>query len=239
MVCDADVAVAVFSSTSFVREGLASFLRGSHFRVISTAALSGGVITPADDGISPLLILAAPEGASEFEAVHSLNTACSEAKLVIFGHAAAPESLPRSLCLAAHAVLDSGISREALLSVLDVVMLGGTVQFAGLLPQLAAQPEASGHAPADQRPLLVIADPGEESGTGAPVCHGLSPRELKVLRCLAEGASNKAIARHYDLAEATVKIHVKNILRKLNAQNRTQAAIWAREQSIHLAQEAA
>ena len=239
MVCDADVAVAVFSSNPFVREGLASFLHGSHFRVISTAAIHSGVITPADDGISPLLILAAPEGASEFEAVHNLNTACPGAKLVVFGHAAAPESLPRSLCLAAHAVLDSGISRETLFSVLDVVMSGATVQFGGLLPQLAAQPEASGHAPADQGPILVIADPAEQSGTSAPVGPGLSPQELKVLRCLAGGASNKAIARHYDLAEATVKIHVKNILRKLNAQNRTQAAIWAREQSVHLAQDAA
>ena len=54
-----------------------------------------------------------------------------------------------------------------------------------------------------------------------------------MLRYLAEGASNKAIARQYDLAEATVKIHVKNILRKLGTQNRTQAALWARENGIY------
>ncbi|WP_373876012.1 response regulator transcription factor [Methylobacterium soli] len=57
----------------------------------------------------------------------------------------------------------------------------------------------------------------------------LSPREKDVLRALSVGASNKLIARDYELAEATVKIHVKNVLRKLKAQNRTQAAIWARE----------
>src|SRR4051794_36482898 len=106
MVRNADVAVAVFSSNPFVREGLASFLHGSRFRVISTAPVPSGVITPADDGISPLLVLAAPESASEFEAACSLHATYPEAKLVIFGHAAAPESLPRSLCLAAHAVLD-------------------------------------------------------------------------------------------------------------------------------------
>ena len=70
MVCDADVAVAVFASNPFVREGLASLLRGSRFHVISTAAIASGVITPAEDQLSPLLILAAPEGTSEFEAVH-------------------------------------------------------------------------------------------------------------------------------------------------------------------------
>ncbi|WP_418292071.1 response regulator transcription factor [Methylobacterium durans] len=60
----------------------------------------------------------------------------------------------------------------------------------------------------------------------------LSPSELKILKCLAEGVSNKVIALQHCLAEATVKIHVKNILRKLSAQNRTQAAIWARENGV-------
>lgn len=55
----------------------------------------------------------------------------------------------------------------------------------------------------------------------------LSPRELDVLCCLMAGYSNKAIARNLDVCEATVKVHVKAILRKLNVRNRTQAAIWA------------
>ena len=55
----------------------------------------------------------------------------------------------------------------------------------------------------------------------------LSPREKSILRCLIEGDSNKSIARKIDIAEATVKVHVKAILRKIRVQNRTQAAIWA------------
>jgi two-component system nitrate/nitrite response regulator NarL len=43
---------------------------------------------------------------------------------------------------------------------------------------------------------------------------------------LIEGDSNKSIARKIDIAEATVKVHVKAILRKIRVQNRTQAAIW-------------
>jgi hypothetical protein len=47
-----------------------------------------------------------------------------------------------------------------------------------------------------------------------------------ILRCLIEGGSNKSIARKNDIAEATVKVHVKAILRKIRVHNRTQAAIW-------------
>src|SRR4030088_2616482 len=54
----------------------------------------------------------------------------------------------------------------------------------------------------------------------------LSPREKSILHCLSEGDSNKCIARKIDIAEATVKAHVKAILRKIRVQNRTQAAIW-------------
>ena len=46
------------------------------------------------------------------------------------------------------------------------------------------------------------------------------------MRGLIEGESNKSIARKIDIAEATVKVHVKAILRKIRVQNRTQAAIW-------------
>ena len=55
----------------------------------------------------------------------------------------------------------------------------------------------------------------------------LSEREGQILRCLVSGFSNKAIARQLSLAEATVKVHIKSVLRKLQATNRTQAAVWA------------
>ena len=55
----------------------------------------------------------------------------------------------------------------------------------------------------------------------------LSTRESQILHCLTDGAPNKVIARKLDVAEATVKVHVKAILRKIGAANRTQAAMWA------------
>lgn len=55
----------------------------------------------------------------------------------------------------------------------------------------------------------------------------LSPREREVLSHLVDGHSNKAIGRLLGMTEATVKVHLKSVLRKIRVENRTQAAIWA------------
>lgn len=60
----------------------------------------------------------------------------------------------------------------------------------------------------------------------------LSERELVVLRCLCSAMSNKLIARQCNICEATVKVHVKAILRKINGKNRTEAALWALHQGL-------
>jgi two-component system, NarL family, nitrate/nitrite response regulator NarL len=57
----------------------------------------------------------------------------------------------------------------------------------------------------------------------------LSEREAQVLDGLVKGHANKVIARSCDLTEATVKVHMKSILRKIQVANRTQAAVWALE----------
>ena len=63
----------------------------------------------------------------------------------------------------------------------------------------------------------------------AGVSQKFSTREIEILDCLTRGEANKFIARRFAIAEATVKVHVKAILRKIRAKNRTQAAIWARD----------
>jgi len=60
----------------------------------------------------------------------------------------------------------------------------------------------------------------------------LSEREVQVLRYLTLGASNKSIGRKLDISEATVKVHVKAALRKLQVINRTQAAVWAMQHGL-------
>jgi len=89
--------------------------------------------------------------------------------------------------------------------------------------------------PSHRLPIAPVAT-SDEAQNGAfdnslsiRVRHGLSEREEQILRDLVKGLSNKIIARKRAMAEATVKVHVKSILRKIRGANRTQAAIWAVE----------
>ena len=67
-------------------------------------------------------------------------------------------------------------------------------------------------------------EPGAADYSKAPA---LTPRQSEVLRFLGQGQSNKQIARALCMCEATVKVHVRQIMRKLGATNRTQAALRA------------
>ncbi|WP_026352381.1 response regulator transcription factor [Yoonia vestfoldensis] len=65
-----------------------------------------------------------------------------------------------------------------------------------------------------------------------PLADRLTARELQVLKGLTEGKSNKEIARDLDIQEPTVKLHMKTLYRKLDAANRTQAALIARKAGL-------
>ncbi|WP_299934441.1 response regulator transcription factor [uncultured Pelagimonas sp.] len=65
-----------------------------------------------------------------------------------------------------------------------------------------------------------------------PLVDKLTQRELQVLEGLTKGQSNKEIARGLDLAEPTIKLHVKTLYRKIDVNNRTQAALVAREAGL-------
>lgn len=69
--------------------------------------------------------------------------------------------------------------------------------------------------------------PGARDQSPAQPIEALTPRELEVLRLMAEGQSNKAIARELGISEHTVKFHVNAILGKLNVQSRTEAVVHA------------
>lgn len=59
----------------------------------------------------------------------------------------------------------------------------------------------------------------------------LTVRENEILECLAEGMNNKTIARKLDIRDTTVKVHIKNILRKLNLTSRLEAVVWKHQQN--------
>jgi DNA-binding NarL/FixJ family response regulator len=56
----------------------------------------------------------------------------------------------------------------------------------------------------------------------------VTARELTVIRAIQQGKSNKIIAHELNMCESTVKVHVRNVMKKLKAKNRTEAAIKAR-----------
>ncbi|MCG8694219.1 MAG: response regulator transcription factor [Minwuiales bacterium] len=108
--------------------------------------------------------------------------------------------------------VDLSVALEAL----RLVQVGGTyVPASTLLTALEAQvptcqPKEPRHG--EQHPL-----------------QGFTPRELQVLELLREGKPNKVIAYELDMQESTVKVHVRHIMKKLKASNRTQAAFLAQQ----------
>lgn len=67
----------------------------------------------------------------------------------------------------------------------------------------------------------------ERSAASASRPPQLTPTQMEVLRCVHSGLLNKQIAHELGIAEATVKVHMTAVMRKLNVRNRTQAAIAA------------
>lgn len=72
----------------------------------------------------------------------------------------------------------------------------------------------------------------EAAAPAHPLAERLTPREREVVERLCRGLSNKEIARELELQEVTVKLHVKTACRKLEARNRTHAAMIAKEAGL-------
>jgi two-component system nitrate/nitrite response regulator NarL len=107
---------------------------------------------------------------------------------------------------------------------LELVMLGETILPSELLSFIGDCKDESKSTP---HPAGRVSVRGEPTRSAAGDYPPLTIREKCILRCIVDGDSNKLIARRIGIAEATVKIHVKAILRKTRIHNRTQAAIWA------------
>jgi two-component system nitrate/nitrite response regulator NarL len=112
-------------------------------------------------------------------------------------------------------------NREVLIKSLELVMTGEKIVPGALVLSILNETTSN-------------AKPDQDSAMAAPLrheagIHRLSPREAEILRSLMRGEPNKVIAKRLDVTEATVKVHVKAILRKVGAANRTQAALWATE----------
>jgi two-component system, NarL family, nitrate/nitrite response regulator NarL len=81
-------------------------------------------------------------------------------------------------------------------------------------------------------PLTQIVARSLQANSNANPIESLTQREFEILRSIAAGNSNKVIAKNLGITEGTVKVHVKNMLRKLGLKTRVEAAVWAVEQNV-------
>ncbi len=181
-------------------------------------------------------------GASQFDAtidevLRRVTTAAPGVKPVILYACHAPGDVVAALGAGACGFLCQDIAAEQLLKSLELIACGQAViqrecHLRPSAPDLVhdtSETQGFGHSQglaADRHPLDAAQTPAESSAD--EITHRLSRRELLILRMLTEGASNKVIALKMVITESTVKVHMKAILRKLRLQNRTQAAMWAR-----------
>ena len=156
------------------------------------------------------------------EAIRHLKVQHSQARVVVVADCLEPNTVLAMYNAGADGFCLTSSSRDVLIKSLELVVLGHTVLPSALvltiLRERVSRPERSSDS------AVAAKIKGSHLNT-----RNISPREAEVLGCLAEGLSNKVIAQKLDIAEATIKVHVKAILRKIGATNRTQAAMWATE----------
>jgi DNA-binding CsgD family transcriptional regulator len=151
-------------------------------------------------------------------------------------------ALSRIVAEAGHLIVDIENAADVVLAdggyppgeVRNVVALGVMDdRFRGVLPREADAHQIDAAMRAVAAGLIVRPPVARESGFGAmretEIGGLLTPRELEVLAALAEGMTNKAIARRLDISLHTVKFHVESLFRKLGARTRTEAVAKAAE----------
>jgi DNA-binding CsgD family transcriptional regulator len=152
-------------------------------------------------------------------------------------------ALCRVVAEAGHLIVDARDEADVVLADGDcppgetrpVVTLGGGVDqdLPGVLPSHADADQIDAALRAVAAGLIVRAPDVRGSGFGVmreTEAHALlTPRELEVLAALAEGMTNKAIARHLNISLHTVKFHLESLFRKLGARTRTEAVAKASE----------
>lgn len=214
--------VYLVGGSGLFRQGLKVYLQGTPFEAVREIERASDAKSRTEGEVPPALILfALSRGHEDCGAdVDTLRRAFPGVPVVAIAETLSLEDMTRCLAAGVGGYLLSDISTEALSYSLQLVLLGEMVfptQMATFWTQVPAR-----------RPV-----------TDSRVLAGkLSTRESEILHCLVDGSSNKAIARRLEITESTVKVHMKSLLRKINAANRTQAAIWGMEAGFGDAEDA-
>ncbi|WP_406857277.1 response regulator transcription factor [Alsobacter sp. KACC 23698] len=213
----------VVERNALLRDGLVGLLKSTHIKVIASGSTLDECRSFAVK-VKPKLVVGSLDGADDLAAwIGSVRADYPEAKIAVLSDCADAERISLALRLGVGAFVLNSMSSAAFIGALELCLMGVTILPCGsFLAQDLAQMLSF---PAPPKPIQVIANIAD----GRP---RLSSREVSILRLLIEGWSNKLIARELAIAEATVKVHVKAVLRKIRVQNRTQAAIWAMSNGV-------
>jgi two-component system nitrate/nitrite response regulator NarL len=190
------------------REGIKHLLAGSPFRLTSEYASIEQAVA-ANVQSCKLVIVDYPVDANETLA--DLRAGFPNSRIVVLASELSAERLRAAMGAGADGYLLKDVSPEALIQSLQLVVIGEKVFPTNLASLLLTQ----------------ISTPAPQGSW-----RGLSAREREILQHLVMGASNKLIANRLGITEATVKVHLKTLLRKIDVNNRTQAAIWAMNNGI-------
>lgn len=204
--------VFLVGGSRLLRHGLKVALEEAGSEVLGEFSSVEHVASSEDRHETPLVYLVkhTPGNSTIRQDIATLRRNDPEARIAVMVPALTASDLVDAFGAGSDALFLEEISIEALNESLKLVELGEKVfpsQLATLL---------DGNWPATERNRFA-----DTRG------NKLTDREVEIVCCLTRGMPNKAIARELDLAVATVKVHIKSLLKKLGLRNRTQAAIWA------------
>jgi two-component system nitrate/nitrite response regulator NarL len=207
---------------SLVREALRLILSKTPFAPSHVGRINyRGETLGASD---PDLIIMVIEPSADFvPRIRALRSRHPQTHIVVLGEHGRRDQLFLALEAGANGALFTSISPDGLVRALHAVMSDNVLVIDRSIGQLFAANEGEGDGNGDGD------DNGSDNGDGNGG-RKLSSREHAILDRIVLGDSNKHIARHFDITEATVKSHVKAILRKIGVVNRTQAALWLNQQ---------
>jgi len=197
------------------REGLNLILASHDIAVVGNVrSLAEAATLLRTTQCKPTILLCDPSAniEAEFAIMKEIFLEFSDLRIVVISERIAAPWLETAVSAGASGFLPKDISADALRFSLELVQLGEHI-FPMLQSLLDPRRQAS-------------MNPTTISAMAKARAVALSEKECQILGCLISGLPNKTIARNLNMAEATVKVHLKALLRKINVQNRTQAAIW-------------
>ena len=214
--------ILILGKNEIVREGLKAILTEQSFIVEAAVPDHAHIVAEMRNGSAPdVIIVDSSSNAEGIESCTQLHEIFPSSHIVLMAEDYSMETIALAFDAGVDGYLTKQMSCEPLVSALRLVALGEKVLPSQTVDSLV-------HALIDPR---WRAPQGDWESSRADV--NLSDREIEILRCLIRGEANKVISRRLLITEATVKVHIKAILRKLGALNRTQAAIWAINRGLH------